>query len=403
MAEGSGDDGDDRLNPLLQSNPIESAHDDESETGFALVAETTFLHEVRGHSNAKLREVIQSSDEKGGKPTWEIFRSDTTTHNIIDLDGKAQSWLNVSSHAEERAIPSVKPVPPEHGKSTRMIGSRPQTPANDVRGPGEALATVARKEGEVIVVGSQERKYRLVAGPPGPGCAGREGDFGFPGDKGSQGYPGLEGRRGEPGPPGPPGLPILYLGRNTKDDRAAFSNSYFYHLLRAGWPTVPGDPGAIGETGRPGPPGQRGSKGETATMGEPGEEGLSGKRGVQGLPGATGPQGEEGDEGLHVHLIVSVIRHPFVFSLNLQGAPGVTGVIGPQGVNGSEGDPGPSGPRGRRGPQGPPGSMGGLGPAGPRGPLGQPGISGPPGLKGVAGGPGPIGRKGLPGFEGDMK
>ena len=49
-----------------------------------------------------------------------------------------------------------------------MIGSRPQTPANDVRGPGEALATVARKEGEVIVVGSQERKYRLVAGPPGP-------------------------------------------------------------------------------------------------------------------------------------------------------------------------------------------------------------------------------------------
>jgi hypothetical protein len=41
--------------------------------------------------------------------------------------------------------------------------------------------------------------------------------------QGSQGYPGLEGRRGEPGPPGPPGLPTLYLGRSTKDDRAALS------------------------------------------------------------------------------------------------------------------------------------------------------------------------------------
>ena len=56
-----------------------------------------------------------------------------------------------------------------------MIGSRPQSPANDgtvMQGravqPGEALPTVARKEGEVIAVGSQNRKYRLVAGPPGP-------------------------------------------------------------------------------------------------------------------------------------------------------------------------------------------------------------------------------------------
>ena len=157
---------------MLQSVPIESTHGDESENGFQLVAETTFLHGDRGHSDAKLPEVIQSSDGKGGKPTWEIFRSDTTTHDIIDLDGNAQSGLNVSFYAEEHVIQAVTPVPQEHGKTTSVIGSRPPTPANDVRGPafqpGGAVPTVARKEGEVIVVASQNRKYRLVAGPPGP-------------------------------------------------------------------------------------------------------------------------------------------------------------------------------------------------------------------------------------------
>ncbi|KAG7281457.1 hypothetical protein CRUP_012400 [Coryphaenoides rupestris] len=273
-------------NPLLQSIPIEVTHEGslKPEADFPLVEETNFLHEGRGRSNAKLPEVIQTSDGNLGKNPWEIFRStsDATAHDIIELDGTTQHWHNGGFYAEDHVIPSVESVPLEHGETARVIGSLLPLSANDstvAPGPavqrGDAVPAVAGKDGEVIVVGSDNRKYRLLTGPPGPGRAGGEGDAGLVGDKGSKGLQGLEGRRGDPGPPGPPGLPTLYLSSNSKEDWAAFS-------------TEPGDVGAIGETGRPGAPGQRGLKGETGTLGEKGDEESQDQVGIEGMPEKRG-------------------------------------------------------------------------------------------------------------------
>ncbi|KAK0139727.1 Collagen alpha-1(XXI) chain [Merluccius polli] len=416
-----------QANPLLQSVPVEVTHDGslKPETGFPVVEETNFLYEDRGRFNTKLPEVIQTSGGNIGKDPWETFRStsDTTTHDIIELDGKTQrQHNNVSFYAEEHVIPSVKAVSPDRMDIASMIGSHSQlTTANDgtvVRGPiqrGDPVPAVVEKEGEVIVVGSDNRKYRLLAGPPGPGCAGGEGDLGFTGDKGSQGFPGLEGRRGEPGPPGPPGLPTLYLSRNTKDDWAAFSvrgagiihiyttrpptltptltpdathghptnhnlfkhpNSYFYHLLRAGWPTEPGDPGAIGETGRPGAPGIPGDPGSRGMPGHQGDLGYPGPKGVMGHPGKSGRDGAPGLGGAR--------GLPGPPGLQGQrGLKGETAMLGEKGDEGFPGEPGPCGDRGNAGLKGFKGEQGDAGPFGP------PGLSGVRGVQGLPGATGP--------------
>ncbi|XP_067825520.1 collagen alpha-1(XXVII) chain B-like [Heptranchias perlo] len=115
------------------------------------------------------------------------------------------------------------------------------------------------------------------AGPPGPpglpGPPGPLGDPGPPGPKGDVGYPGGMGRTGQtgaPGLPGPPGLPTMYLWRNSNEDWLAFSQTPFYHILQASWPTQPGTSGPVGLPGKPGHPGL------------PGDSGYPGAPGLQG-------------------------------------------------------------------------------------------------------------------------
>lgn len=163
---------------MLQSVPIEVTHDGSftPEAGFPLVQETNFLHEGSARSNAKLPEVIQTSDGNLGKNPWEIFRStpDESTHDIFELDRETKHWHNGGFYAEDHMIPMVESVPPERRATSGVIGSRPPLPANDsavmprpVVQRGDDVPAVG-EDGEVIVVGSNNRKYRLLAGPPGP-------------------------------------------------------------------------------------------------------------------------------------------------------------------------------------------------------------------------------------------
>ncbi|XP_031672200.1 collagen alpha-1(XI) chain [Oncorhynchus kisutch] len=173
---------------------------------------------------------------------------DRPQHDIIDLDstgpspsfrrkGSDQKSPSQSGHPDPSVLLEENLLPPagsavEQGRISS--GSLTQKGQGNSEGVGQAgsdhtgLLTVAPSEGDVIV-GSDNKIYRLLSGPPGPvgppgeqGCAGKEGYIGFKGDMGSQGVRGQEGRRGETGLPGPPGLPTLYLWRNSQEDWTDF-------------------------------------------------------------------------------------------------------------------------------------------------------------------------------------
>ncbi|KAG8141734.1 hypothetical protein E2320_006423 [Naja naja] len=194
--------------------------------------------------------------------------------------------------------------------------------------------------------------------------------------KGSPGAIGQPGRRGNPGDVGAPGLPIIFLGRNSKEDWLAFTvslhshsgirlqsfgsppehfnqkimkhdrnseletgQSSLYQLLQAGWPGPPGYPGEPGEKGLPG------YQGETGPPGLPGHAGFPGSDGLPGVDQNPGPPGMEGDQGL-------------------QGIKGDHGPPGERGEEGFSGDPGPPGEKGKKGAKGVKGETGLPGPLG---------------------------------------
>jgi len=114
-----------------------------------------------------------------------------------------------------------------------------------------------------------------------------------------------------------------------------------------------------------------------------GPTGPAGPQGRPGLPGPSGLPGFPGERGLpglpvriltHAHTLLSlffiVLWWWSLFSVELQGMPGLKGEMGP---------PGPFGPQGDKGAQGIPGSEG---PPGTEGRQGLPGASGKPGEKG---------------------
>ncbi|XP_034291583.1 collagen alpha-1(VIII) chain-like [Pantherophis guttatus] len=229
---------------------------------------------------------------------------------------------------------------------------------------------------------------RGLPGPPGlPGCRGTPGLMGPKGDKGYPGAIGQPGHRGNPGDVGAPGLPIIFLGRNSKEDWLAFTQSSFYQLLQAGWPSQRGSPGSIGHVGKPGLPGPPGYPGQ------PGEKGLPGYQGETGPPGLPGHAGFPGSDGLP-----GVDQNP--------GPPGMEGDQGPQGIKGDHGPPGERGEEGFPGDPGPPGEKGKKGAKGVKGetglpgPLGIPGVMGAKGLLGVPGSPGRMGEHGFRGHPG---
>nr|XP_043868866.1 collagen alpha-1(XI) chain-like [Solea senegalensis] len=277
-----------------------------------------------------------------------------------------------------------------------------------------AVVTVVSVEGD-LVRSSDGKMYRLQKGPPGrtgpPGPEGCPGDPGLPGFKGDKGKMGLEGRpgkRGEPGPAGAAGLPTLYLWRNTGEEWAAFQQTNFYQLLRAGWPSQEGAAGPPGEMGKPGmrgPPGEPGDRGRPGIPGEMGEQGPRGPPGRAGAPGRAGENAEDGQPGSP-----GSPGSPGPWGHRGERGPkgekgdeGLSGFMGPKGETGEPGEKGSPGSPGRPGPVGTPGPAGirgGYGPEGPSGPDGEDGLDGPPGLPGLTGAPGFTGRVGAQGVNG---
>ncbi|XP_045923675.1 collagen alpha-1(XI) chain-like [Micropterus dolomieu] len=303
---------------------------------------------------------------------------------------------------------SVSPTP----HVTITNGKQP-----DKEQPG--IVTIVSRDRD-LVLGSDGKKYRLQRGPPGrmglpgqEGCPGEPGLPGFKGDKGNTGPEGSPGRKGEPGPPGPAGLPTLYLWKNTAEEWAAFQQTNFYQLLRAGWPSKEGPAGPPGETGRPGIQGPPGEPGERGRPGMPGEMGEPGHRGPPGRDGTPGRDGENGEDGQPGSAGAPGTQGPWGYrgergSKGEKGDEGLIGLNGPRGENGEPGEKGSTGLPGPPGPVGPPGPQGirgGYGPEGPRGPDGENGLDGPPGLPGPTGAPGStgqVGSQGVNGSRGDM-
>ncbi|XP_034047688.1 collagen alpha-2(V) chain [Thalassophryne amazonica] len=390
-----------------------------------------------------------------GFPVVPKLRSDSMSSDKVQEE--ADEHLQIISGPSRNAVV-------EEGRPFRQDRTSNSDHNDNTHPPA---VTIVSRDGD-LVLGSDGKMYQLQQGTPGQmgppgleGCPGDPGLPGFKGDKGKMGFEGRPGKKGVPGPPGPAGLPTLYLWRNTAEEWAAFRQTSFFQLLRAGWPTQEGPTGPPGEAGRPGPQGprgdpgdrgqpgiqgdmgERGPKGFTGRAGAPGRDGENGEDGRTGPPGVPGPQGpwgyrgergpkgekgaegligvkgprgdtgkpgEKGPQGIRGGYGVEGPRGPDGNNgldgppglPGPTGAPGLTGQVGVQGVNGSRGDLGPAGRVGPKGPQGPTGLEGQIGPPGLRGPQGNPGLIGAPGPKGDPGPVGPAGARGEPGFEGPM-
>ncbi|ETE73669.1 hypothetical protein L345_00493, partial [Ophiophagus hannah] len=246
---------------------------------------------------------------------------------------------------------------------------------------------------------------RGLPGPLGlPGCPGTPGLMGPKGDKGSPGAIGQPGRRGNPGDVGAPGLPIIFLGRNSKEDWLAFTGPPGYPG-EPGEKGLPGYQGPQGIKGDHGPPGERGEEGFSGDPGPPGEKGKKGAKGVKGETGPPGPLGIPGVMGAKG--LLGVLGSPG--RMGEKGPPGLPGIPGPQGPQGLEGSYGFPGLPGLQGASGPLGLRGAHGQEGPKGVAGIPGSQGLPGnqgdrglqgAKGDAGSKGEQGLRGAPGIVG---
>ncbi|XP_075993876.1 uncharacterized protein LOC142988564 [Genypterus blacodes] len=283
-------------------------------------------------------------EEPAGRSST-LFPGKPSDDVIIDLDAgitprkpsvgfpfvpKIQPDSNRGREEKSEALSSVSPAPPRFSSSDASPNStRSSFPVHtDKLRP--AVVTIVSRDGD-LVLGSDGKLFRLQRGqqgqmgPPGTeGCDGDPGPSGFKGDKGKIGPEGSPGRRGEPGPPGPAGLPTFYLWRNTAEEWAAFQQTSFYQLLRAGWPRNEGPPGPPGETGRLGRQGPAGEPGGRGRPGTPGETGDHGPKGAAGRPGTPGTDGANGDDGQ-------------------PGSPGAPGPQGPWGYRGERGSKGEKG------------------------------------------------------------
>ncbi|KAM6902308.1 uncharacterized protein FYW49_015931 [Xenentodon cancila] len=282
--------------------------------------------------------------------------SPSTSTDILGLDTTEETGTVSPS---PREIPFTIQSTTQFHHRTKHESKRRQ-PAKERPG----TVTVVSRDGG-LVLGSDGKKYMLHRGPPGrmgppgqDGCPGEPGLPGFKGDKGKTGLEGRPGKKGEMGPPGTPGLPTLYLWKNTAEEWAAFQQTNFYQLLRAGWPSEEGPAGPPGEMGKPG---IQGPRGEPGARGQPGNPGEMGDRGIRGPPGRAGTPGRDGENGV-------------------DGQPGLPGAPGSQGPWGYRGERGPKGEKGDEGPTGAPG---------PPGPVGPPGLQGIQGCDGAEGPPGP--------------
>uniref|UniRef100_A0AAV2IZG5 Laminin G domain-containing protein n=1 Tax=Knipowitschia caucasica TaxID=637954 RepID=A0AAV2IZG5_KNICA len=324
-------------------------------------------------------------------------RTDAGGRNIPLFPGKPSDGIIDLDSGVEPKKPTVTPKSPV----------KPSPSLLDQRVKEQPLV-VSPREGDQVL-GSDGRWYKLQRGPkgrmgpPGPeGCPGEMGLTGFKGDNGKPGPDGKPGRRGDPGLPGPAGLPTVYLWRNTAEEWAAFQQTSFYQLLRAGWPREEGPEGPPGEMGKPGFQGPQGEAGERGHPGIPGEMGERGPRGGPGPRGPPGRDGADGEDGL-----TGPPGAPGPMGMwGYRGERGAKGEDGDEGLMGITGERGDAGEPGEKGSIGFPGPVGSMGPPGPRGVRGADGLWGPfgpagePGLDGALGLPGPPGGAGLTGQVG---
>ncbi|TNN82984.1 hypothetical protein EYF80_006591 [Liparis tanakae] len=210
-------------------------------------------------SSKQLEENITTDKKADSGGRTSLLFPGKPSGDIIDLD-KGNATKKSSVRFSVPKVPSDPKTSTDSGTSAKAVVEEGR-PVIKVKQPDKeepAVVTIVSRDGD-LVLGSNGQMYRLQSGPPGrmgppgkEGCRGERGLLGFKGDKGKLGPEGRSGKTGKPGPPGPAGLPSLYLWKNTAEEWAAFQQTNFYQLLRAGWPSEGGPPGPPGENGSPG-------------------------------------------------------------------------------------------------------------------------------------------------------